>query len=192
MAPGTADLPEVAGDQPHHGAGVLAGEQADLLGLEVLVARAVDHFWAAGRLTHSWMPWNRPPPSSRSCGGHLAVDHAGAGGHPLGGAVGDHAAAAVRVAVPHLAVDHVGHGLEPAVRMVGRALGLAGRVLDRAHVVEHQERVGETQVDPRGGSPDLESLAFQELRCVHDGVDGAGATPFGGDPGAAGRWRRRA
>ena len=61
-----------------------------------------------------------------------------------------------------LAVDHVGHGLEAAVRMVGRALGLAGRVLHGAQVIQQQERIGQAKVDPGEGAAHLEALAFQE------------------------------
>jgi hypothetical protein len=39
------------------------------------------------------------------------------------------------------AVDDVGDRLEPAVRVPRRALGLAGRVVDLAHLVEVDERV---------------------------------------------------
>jgi hypothetical protein len=74
--------------------------------------------------------------------GHLGVHDPGSGGHPLGRAVGDDTAAAVRVEVSQPAVEHVRDGLEPAVRMVGRPLRFARRVLDRPHVVEQQERVG--------------------------------------------------
>jgi hypothetical protein len=51
--------------------------------------------------------------------------------------------------VLHLAVEQVGDGLEAAVRMVGRTLGLARAVLDRAHLVEHEERVGRAEVGAR-------------------------------------------
>ena len=61
-----------------------------------------------------------------------------------------------------LAVHHVGHGFEASVGMVGRSLGLAGRVLHRSHVIEHQERVGDAEVDACGRPPDLEPLTFEE------------------------------
>ena len=94
-----------------------------------------------GRLTHSWRPWNRPPLSDQPLRRLLDVQDPGAGGHPLRVAVGDDAAAAVRVVVLEDAVDHVGDGLEAAVRVPRRALRLAGRVLDLAHLVEVDERV---------------------------------------------------
>ena len=87
-------------------------------------------------------------------GRHLVVEDAGAGGHPLRGAVGDEAAAAGRVVVREGAVHDVGDGLEAAVRVPGRALRLAGRVLDGAQVVEQQEGVrvrGSRRAGRRGG-----------------------------------------
>ena len=123
---------------------------------------------------------------------HLGVHDAGAGGHPLGRAVRDHAAAAVRVEVPQPTVEHVRDGLEPAVRVVRRALGLARRVLDGAHVIEHQERVGPRQIDPRGSAPHLEALALEERRRVGDLHDGARRRVLGGVESDQGAWRRLA
>ena len=73
-----------------------------------------------------------------------------------------------------LAVQHVGHGLEAAVRVVGRALGLARRVLDGAHVVEQQERVGEAKVDAGERPAHLEALALEEPGRVDHGHHLAG------------------
>ena len=67
------------------------------------------------------------------------------------------------------AVDDVGDGLEAAVRMIRGTLGLAGGVLDRAEVIEQQERVGDREVDARERSADLEAFALETRR----GVDGA-------------------
>ena len=66
-----------------------------------------------------------PAAADERLGRALDVEDARAGGHPLGVAVGDEAAAAGRVLVLEGAVDHVGHGLEAAVRVPRRALGLA-------------------------------------------------------------------
>ena len=83
------------------------------------------------------------------------------GGHPLGGAVGDQSAAAVGVLVGEGPVDHVGDGLEAAVGVPGGSLGLAGRVVDLAHLVHVHERV-ELGEGPAGEGPtDRESLALQ-------------------------------
>ncbi len=55
------------------------------------------------------------------------------------------------------AVDHVGDGFEAAVGVLRGALGLAGRVVDLAHLVHVHERVEGCQVDPanarRTGKP---------------------------------------
>jgi hypothetical protein len=51
--------------------------------------------------------------------------------------------------VLHLAVEQIRDGLETAVRVVGRADGLARAVDDRAHLVEHEERVGRAEVGAR-------------------------------------------
>jgi hypothetical protein len=103
----------------------------------------------------------------------LDVLDPGRGRHPLRGAVRDEAAPAGGVLVLERAVDDVGDRLEPAVRMPRGALRLAGRVLDGAHVVEEQERVGQGQVDAREGAPDLEPLAFEVALGGHDLGDAA-------------------
>ena len=107
------------------------------------------------------MPWKRPPLDDELLRRLLDVLDAGAGGHPLRGAVGDQAAAAGGVLVLEGAIDDVGHGLEAAVRVPGRALRLAGRVLDGADVVEQQERVGERELDARERAADEEAFALE-------------------------------
>ena len=94
----------------------------------------------------------------------LDVQQAAAGGHPLGVAVGDGAAAAVAVLVVEDAVDHVGDGLEAAVRVPRRALGLAGRVLDLTHLVHVDERVEAGRVDAGERAADGEALPLVALR----------------------------
>src|SRR5215203_4744582 len=48
------------------------------------------------------------------------------------------------------------------------ALGLTGRVLDRTHVVEKQERVGQAQVHARERTAYDETLAFELALCRDD------------------------
>ncbi len=72
--------------------------------------------------------------------GHLAVDHAAAGGHPLHAAVGQQPFVAGRVAMAHAAGDHVGDGLEAAVRMIGKAGDVVAGLVGTKRV-EHQERI---------------------------------------------------
>ena len=84
----------------------------------------------------------RPPSVGELAGRHLGVDHArrprsSTAPHP----------GPMRPALPAESscsiapVDHVRDRLEPAVRVVGRALRLPGREIDRAHLVEQEERV---------------------------------------------------
>src|SRR6266705_337905 len=71
--------------------------------------------------------------------GHLLVDDAAAGGHPLHIARGDHARVAEAVAVLDRAAQHVGDGLHPAVGMpwepVRILVGIVG-----TEIVEEKER----------------------------------------------------
>ena len=85
---------------------------------------------------------------------------AAAGGHPLGLALGDDAAAAGGVAVGELAVEHVGDGLEASVRVPLGAFRLARAVQRGAGVVEqeegvgvgHRQRAGERAADGHAGA----------------------------------------
>ena len=129
-------------------------------------------FSALGRLTQSWSPWNQPAGGDEVVRRCLDVEDALAGGHPLGGAVADHAAAAGRVGVLDDAVHHVRDGLEPAVRMPRRALRLARRVVDLADLIEVHERVEHREVDAREGTADRESLALEATGRRHDRADG--------------------
>jgi hypothetical protein len=87
----------------------------------------------------------------------LDVQDALPSGHPLGVTVGDHPSATQRLAVGDDTVDHVRDRLEAAVRVPRRPLRLPGPVVDLAHLVEVDERVGVTRSTPakarRTGSP---------------------------------------
>nr|GEU28208.1 urease accessory protein G [Tanacetum cinerariifolium] len=72
--------------------------------------------------------------------GHLGVDHAAAGRHPLHAAAGEQAFVAGAVPVAHAAFQHVAHRLEPAVRMAGEAGNIIVGLV-AAEIVEHQERI---------------------------------------------------
>ena len=99
------------------------------------------HFSAFGRLTHSCTPWKSPPLSTR-CSGGFSMWRI-----PAPAVI--HWVSPFVITPPppfeswcsKIAVEHVGDGLEPAVRVPGRALRLAGRVLDLAHLVHVDERV---------------------------------------------------
>ena len=73
-------------------------------------------------------------------------------------------AAAVGVLVLEGAVHDVRDGLEAAVRVPRRALGLARRVLDLAHLVHVDERVELGQVDAGERAADREALALEAAR----------------------------
>ena len=96
---------------------------------------------AAGRFTQSCTPWNRPPDIDQGLRRGLNVQDARSGGHPLRGAVVDHAATAMAVLVLKRPVDHVGDGLEAPVWMPVGAFGLQRRVVDLTHLVHVHERV---------------------------------------------------
>ena len=94
----------------------------------------------------------------------LDVEDAGAGGHPLGVAVGDGPATAVAVLVVEGSVDDVGDGLEAAVGVPRGALRLTRGVLHLAHLVHHHERVEVGEVDAGEGAADREALPLEALR----------------------------
>ena len=71
------------------------------------------------------------------------------------------------------AVDHVGDGLEAAVRVPRRALRLARRVLDLAHLVEVDERVEVAEVDAGERAADREALALEARGARRDAADRA-------------------
>jgi len=101
----------------------------------------------------------------------LDVQHARAGGHPLGVSVGDRATTAVAVLVVHHTVEHVGDGLEPAMRMPRGALGLTRCVLHLAHLVEVHERVEGREVHTGEGATYREPLSFVAFRRGRDRGD---------------------
>ena len=148
-----------AGDHPDQRAGVGGGQQRDLAGADVLVLRVV-HLGVARQVHPELDAVEQAALLDQPLRRRLDVQQPGAGGHPLGVAVGDGAAAAVAVLVVEDAVDDVGDGLEAAVRVPRRALGLARRVLHLAHLVHHDERVEVLQVDAGERAADREALAL--------------------------------
>jgi hypothetical protein len=107
-------------------------------------------------------------------GRHFIVEDSRTRGHPLRVAFADDAATTVRVVVLHHAVDHVGHRLETTMRMPRRADGLVRRVLDRAELVEEEERVREVRVDAPGeGTPHREAGTLDGVMGGDDALDGS-------------------
>ena len=156
---------DVAGDQPHERAAVGRRQQRDLVALEVLVAGR-DHLVLGRQVDPQLHAVEEPAADDQLLGRRLDVEDAAAGRHPLGGAVGDDAAAAVGVLVLERAVDDVGDGLEAAVRVPVGAPRLAGRVVDLAHLVHVDERVEVGQVDAGEGPADREALALEPAGAV--------------------------
>src|SRR6266446_5772911 len=94
--------------------------------------------------------------------GHLRVDDAAPGRHPLHAAAGELAAVAEVVLVAHVAVEHVGHGLEATVRMRRETGDVVGRVVGR-ELVEHEKGI------------EIESaLATEAPAKLHAGAVGGG------------------
>ena len=153
----------VPGDDPKQRAAVFGGQQGHLLRPEVLVPR-IRPLLRPGQVHPELQPVEQPAARHQPLRWLLDVEDPGAGRHPLGVAVRDDAASAVRVLVLERAVDHVRHGLEPPVRVPGRALRLARRVLHLAHLVQMDERVELCQVDAVERAADREPLALQPGR----------------------------
>ena len=147
---GPAEAGDVAGDEADERPAVVGGQQAQVVPGDRLVARR-GHLQRRGQVDPELDGVGRAPAPVHPLGRQLVVEDATAGGHPLGVALADHAAAAIGVVVGDLAVEDVAHGLEAAVRMPGRALGLFGSVDLRAEVVQQQERVGRRPSTVRPG-----------------------------------------
>ncbi|MDQ1304562.1 MAG: hypothetical protein QG671_389 [Actinomycetota bacterium] len=86
------------------------------------------------------------------------VQDSGARRHPLGGAVGDQPAAAMRILMCEPAVDHVGDRLESAVRMPVGSAGLTRFIVHLAHLVHVNEWVQISGTHPGEGPDHRESL----------------------------------
>jgi len=176
---------QVTGDDPDQRAAVRRRQQRHLLGPDVLVARG-RHLEAPGQVHPQLEAVEQPAAHHQLLGGLLDVQDPAAGGHPLGVAVGDQAAAAVGVLVAEHAVDDVRDGLEPAVRVPRRALGLTRRVLHLAHLVHVDEGVQLPQVHAGERAADREALTLEpgrRGRHRHDRPLGRGGGVGLGDAG---------
>ena len=156
--------------------------------------RGVAAFWARGEVDPELDAVEQPAADDERLRRLLDVQDAGTGGHPLGVAVGDRAAAAVGVGVLEGAVDDVGHRFEAAMRMPGRALRLARGVLDLAHLVHVHERVQIGQLHTGECPPDREAFTLEAVRSGGRGEGtGRDSPAVGAEAGeyAAGRSGRR-
>src|SRR6266704_3004734 len=125
----------LARDHPHARASVLALRLGNLARGNLLVARP--RHLQFRRQIHPDLEAVHPPALlADAARGHLGVNDARPGGHPLHVARAEHAAVAGRVLVLELALQHISDGLEAAMRVIWRADRLAGSVIDRPHLVE--------------------------------------------------------
>ena len=91
--------------------------------------------------------------------GHLLVNDAAAGGHPLHVTGADHPPVAHAVAMFHQAFEDVGDGLDPPVGMPGKA----GQVLFRfagMEVIQHQKRVEQWHLVVAEGPLEMHTSPF--------------------------------
>ncbi len=166
----------LAGDHPDQGSGVVGRDEPDVTAAQVLVAR-VDPLLVAREIDPELDAVEQATGLDQPLRWLLDVQDAAAGGHPLGVAVADRAAATVVVLVVEDAVEDVGDGLEAAVRVPRGALGLTGRVLDLAHLVHVHEGVEQRQVDAGEGAADGEALALEAGRRTRHRRHGARRGP---------------
>ncbi|CAM2158015.1 conserved hypothetical protein [Paraburkholderia tropica] len=137
-----------------------------------LIARR-DHL-VARRQVHPQLQAVHAAARARELGvGHLAVDHARTGRHPLDVARIQRARLPRRILVAEAAREHVRDRLEAAMRMVGRALGGAGRVVGGPHFVEQQKRVEIHQLTGGERAVDDESPALGGANRGKDAFDRA-------------------
>src|SRR5258705_5294822 len=156
-------------DDAHRGS---AGgfDQRDLALLHLAVARL--HHLAARRQVR---PELKAPHLSLAVAlGHLLVDDAASGGHPLHVAGRDQAAVSQAVAVLHVAVEDIGDRLDAAMRMPGKAALVILRVL-RMKRVQEQKRI------ERGRLVEAESAPQAHAGALH----GRLALPYLLDPALA-------
>jgi hypothetical protein len=154
---------DLAGDHPQQGAAIRRAQQGHRTPPDVLVARRRP-LQPSRQVDPQLEAVEQPSPDHHLLRRRLNVNQTSTGGHPLGVAVSDQAAAAVGVLMAENAVEHVGNGLEPAVGMPGGALRLARGVVDLAHLIHMHERVKGAQVHAGEGSTDRKSLALKARR----------------------------
>jgi hypothetical protein len=172
VEPGPSMPPSDPAMNADDGVAVLVGQERHRLGLDVLVA-GIGHLELRGQVHPELDAVEQAARVDQRVRWALDVQDARAGGHPLRRAILNHAAATDGVLVQEGAVDHVGDGLEAAVRVPRCALGLAGPVVDLAHLVHVHERVEVGHVDAGEGPTNREPLAFETARRGGDGRDAA-------------------
>ncbi len=163
---------QLAGDQAHGGA-ILALQDGDLPGGDLLVG-GTGHLQVGGQVD----PQLETLHLAVDAFGHLLVQDAAAGGHPLHVARTDDAGVAEAVAVGDGAFQHISDGLDAAVGVGGETGEIVGGVI-RSEVVEEQEGVGEIQQVSGEAALQAHAGAFKDILRVHHLAHGAGCEAHG-------------
>ena len=121
-------------------------------------------------MAQSWKPPMRP---SVAALGHLLVDDAAAGRHPLDVARADDALVAHAVAVLDRAAEHVGDRLDAAVGVPGEAGQVLGRIV-LAEVVEHQEGIEQRDFAEAEAAAEVDARPFERGLADEDLLDLSG------------------
>jgi len=92
--------------------------------------------------------------------GHLLMDNAAAGGHPLDVACGDGTTISHAVAVFHRSGEDVGNGFDAAVRMPGKSRRILGWDV-AAEIIEQQKRVEFGRIAKAEPTAQMDARAFE-------------------------------
>jgi hypothetical protein len=142
-------------------------------------------------LTQSLEPVHAAAPLQEICRRHLGMDDSGSGRHPLHVAGAQSSMVSAGVAVLHSAGEQIGHRLEAAMGVVRRSLGLPGRRIGRAHLIEQQERVDLVERGSRERAVDEKASTLEGLDARKNSFDAAGFLhDAGSTPATSGRIRR--
>ena len=151
------------GQDAHPGA--LPGRIRNRPGAKFLVGR-IGHLFGGGQVD----PELEAAHAALALPGHLGMDNAAGGLHPLGAAGAQIAPVAHAVPVLHVAVQHVGEGDEAAMGMVREAGDVFLRVV-AAEVVQHQEGVQVLQGRGADAAVDDDAGAFRDGVSRHQLTD---------------------
>ena len=154
-----------AADDPDPDA-VVQRHLRDLLGRHVAIAR-VHHLVAGGQIRPELKAQHR---AGRIALGHLLVDDAAAGGHPLHVAAANDAPVAHAVAVLDGSAEDIGDRLDPAMGMPGKTPDVIGR-LARPEIVEQKERIEHRHLAVSERPPQVHARPFNRGLAAPDLVN---------------------